>query len=340
MRISPSTGAAQRRHLSSLGPHLQRSVLTTSMPIESLHRLVPSAGGSEHVLVNAACALAATAGTAADALDDALDGLHQAAIGRIEGETDYDALRSFWIEAAGSAAMPGAYWALLTHPLADRGLRHLAFGDVEMLRQAADPEPRLDILLERRSVAPRRLGRPAPAPHQIDLMIQAALAAPDHGRLRPWRVIEFAADSREALADLFVREKRRRDPLANASDLRKAREHALQPPCLLGFVVSARQRKRVPEREQVLAAGAALGNLLNAAQAMGFGAIVLSGDRCFDPMVAAELRLLEGEFLAGFVSIGSVLETPPEISRPLAQDAWTCWTRAPQKHVPSPAEDP
>lgn len=304
MRISPSTGADQRRHLSSLGRHLQRSVLATSMPIESLRRLVPSAGGGEHVLVNAACALAATAGTAADALDDALNALHQAAIARIEGEADYDALRSFWIGAAGSAAMPGAYWALITHPLADRTLRHLAFGDVEMLRQAADPEPRLDTLLERRSVAPRRLGRPAPAPHQIDLVIQAVLAAPDHGRLRPWRVIEFGADSREALADLFVREKRRRDPLARASDLRKAREHALQPPCLLGF-----------------------------------GAIVLSGDRCFDPVVAAELRLLEGEFLAGFVSIGSVLETPPEASRPLAHDAWTCWTPAPQMYATAPTGD-
>lgn len=335
MRISPPGAAGQRRHLSSLGRHLQRSVLATCLATESLRKLLPSAGSGRNVLIDAAGAIAAAAGAQADALDDALNACHALAIRRIDGESDYNALRAFWIEAAGSPAMPGAYWALVTHPLADRTLRHLAFGDVEMLRQAADFEPRLATLLERRSVAPRRLGEPAPAPHQIDLMIQAALAAPDHGRLRPWRVIEFGVDSRVALADLFEREKRRRDPLATASDLRKAREHALQPPCLLGFVVSPRQRKRVPEREQVLAAGAALGNLMNAAQALGFGAIVLSGDRCFDPQVATELRLAEGEFLAGFVSIGSVLETPPEVSRPLAQDAWTCWYPL-QQHAATP----
>ncbi|MDM0070023.1 nitroreductase [Variovorax sp. J31P207] len=325
MPIDLPTAASRRNHLSRLGRHLQRSVLATCLPAETLEALVPCAGSGRSTLIAAASAAAAAAGPRADALDAALNARHQAAIRRLEGESDCDSLRACWIEAARSPAMPATYWALLTHPLADRTLRHLAFGDVEMLRQAAEPVPSLPLLLERRSVAPRRLGAPAPAADQIDLMVQAALAAPDHGRLRPWRVIEFGADCRAALADLFEREKRRRDPLASAADLRKAREHALQPPCLLGFVVCARPRKRVPEREQLLAAGAALGNLLNAAQALGFGAIVLSGDRCFDPQVAAELRLADGEFLAGFVSIGSVLQTPPEATRPLAQDAWSCW---------------
>ena len=278
--------------------------------------------------------------TGADALDAALNARHAAAIRCLEAETDYDVLRAYWIDAAGSPAMAGAYWALVTHPLADRTLRHLAFGDVEMLREAEGPAPRLSMLLDRRSVAPRRLGLPAPTSRQIDLMVQAALAAPDHGRLRPWRVIEFGADCREALASLFEQEKRRRDPLAETADLRKAREHALQPPCLLGFVVGTRQRKGVPEREQLLAAGAALGNLLNAAQALGFGAIVLSGDRCFDPGVAAELHLSDGEFLAGFVSIGSVVETPAPVTRPLSQDAWSRWHPAQQPAAQSTQEEP
>lgn len=340
MRIDLPTAASRRAHLSSLGRHLQRSVLATSLPLESIEALVPCAGSGRSTLVTAACAAAAAAGPKADELDAALNTRHQAAIRRLEGESNYDVLRASWIEAANSPAMPGTYWALLTHPLADRTLRHLAFGDVEMLRQSAEPEAPLSLLLERRSVAPRRLGAPAPDADQIDLMVQAASAAPDHGRLRPWRIIEFGRDCRAALADVFEREKRRRDPLASTADLRKAREHALQPPCLLGFVVCTRPRKRVPEREQLLAAGAALGNLVNAAQALGFGAIVLSGDRCFDPQVAAELRLLDGEFLAGFVSIGSVRQTPPMATRPLAQDSWTCWAPMPQNAAPSTESAP
>jgi len=42
-------------------------------------------------------------------------------------------------------------------------------------------------------------------------------------------------------------------------------------------------------REQWLAAGAAPGNLLNAAHQLGFGAIVLSSERCFDPALHSAL---------------------------------------------------
>lgn len=320
--------SADSRRLSSLGRHLQRSVLAVCLPSDLLRELVPSAGTGKTAVLDAACRLAAGAGAGADRLEAALNAQHSQAIRALQAETDYNALRVRWLELAGTAHMPGTYWALLTHPLADRTLRHLAYGDVEMLRLMREPEAPLARLLERRSVAPRRLGLPAPSAGQIDLMVQAALSGPDHGRLRPWRVIEFGPPTRDALADLFEQEKRRRDPLATAADLRKAREHAVQPPSLLAFVVSPRQRKRVPEREQILAAGAALGNLLNAANALGYGAIVLSGDRCFDAGIASALRLGEGEMLAGFVSIGSVLETPPDLSRPLSQEVWTCWQPA------------
>jgi nitroreductase len=327
-----------RRDLASLGRHLQRSVLRTSLPPDVLRRCVASAGTADAVLVQAAADAAASAGAVAAALNQSLNALHAESIRLWALETNCDALRTRWLLSAGSAEMPGAYWALLTHPLADRALRHLAFGDVEMLRHAKESETTLPMLLGRRSVAPRRLGAPAPTAQQLDLMVQAALSAPDHGRLGPWRIIEFKIASRDALSALFEAEKRRRDPLASTADLKKAREHATQPPCLLGFVVSPRQRKRVPEREQLLAAGAALGNLLNAAHALGFGAIMLSGDRCFDPAIAAAIGLDEGESLAGFISIGSVLETPPDVTRPLSQEMWSCWTPAAQ-HAQQTTQD-
>lgn len=170
-------------------------------------------------------------------------------------------------------------------------------------------------LLERRSVSPRRLRLPAPTFADIEAMVSAALAAPDHGGLRPWRLIHFDAD-RERLADLFVAEKLRRDPMATAADLDKARAHATRPPALLAFVVSLRHRDTIPLYEQWLAAGAALGNFLNAAHQLGYGAIVLSGDRCHDRLLATGLGVAPHEFLAGFISLGTVSEPPPR--RPLA----------------------
>ncbi|MDB5851606.1 MAG: Nitroreductase [Rhodoferax sp.] len=180
-------------------------------------------------------------------------------------------------------------------------------------------------LLERRSVSPKRLMAPGPDAEEIDLILQGALRSPDHGRLHPWRVVEFQAAQRGALALLFAQEKLRRDPLASQRDLQLAREHATRPPVLIGFVVSPKVRSKVPAREQWLAAGAALGNLLNAAHQLGFGAIVLSGERCFDAVLAGALGLQAEEFLAGFVSIGTVAEAPPPQGHAFPGAVWSAW---------------
>ena len=186
-------------------------------------------------------------------------------------------------------------------------------------------ERNLALLLIRRSVSPRRLALPAPGPEELDLMIQAALRAPDHGGLRLWRIIEFRDRQREALADCFEQEKLRRDPLASDFDRMRARDHALRCPMLLAFVVSVRHRTKVPNREQWLCAGAALGNLLNAAHGLGYGAAVLSGERCFDAELLAQLRVGADEELVGFVSMGSICEAPPAAKTPLSATVWTCW---------------
>lgn len=183
----------------------------------------------------------------------------------------------------------------------------------------------LTTLLARRSVSPKRLGPPGPSQTQLDLMLQVALRAPDHGSLHPWRVIEFREDAREALAELFAQEKSRRDPLASSEDLQLAREHATRAPVLLGFVVSPQPRSKVPLREQWLAAGAALCNLLNAAHQLGFGAIVLSGERCHDPVLLSQLKVQQAEFLAGFVSMGQVVQAPPGRKPVSPGIVWSRW---------------
>lgn len=191
--------------------------------------------------------------------------------------------------------------------------------DLTALEQSLAP------LLSRRSVSPKRLSLPAPDLTELDMMIQAALRAPDHGALRPWRIVEFRSTERDALARCFEQEKLRRDPLASAFDLAKAREHATRAPVLLAFVVSPRQRSKVPLREQWLAAGAALANLLNAAHHLGYGASILSGERCFDAPLLRQLGIDAEESLAGFVSIGTIVQAPPAANVPPSAAVWSCW---------------
>jgi nitroreductase len=192
--------------------------------------------------------------------------------------------------------------------------------------------PALQALLARRSVSPKRLGAPGPTPAQLGEIVRAGLRAPDHGGLMPWRVIEFAPENRAALAELFAEEKLRRDPLANADDVRRARAHATHAPTLLAFVVCIRAGVTVPVHEQWLAAGAALGNLLYAIHALGFGGIVLSGDRCSDTVLMRELGLRETELLAGFISVGRIVKEPPTAPHKELATVWSQWSGALARH--------
>jgi len=208
--------------------------------------------------------------------------------------------------------------------------REFCFASEELKRCFAESRRRSLVapLLERRSVSPKRLCGPGPGAHDMGLIVQSGLHAPDHGHLHPWRLLEFHEDQRELLADRFEAEKRRRDPLASSADLQRAREHALRPPVLMAFIVSPKARTKVPAREQWLAAGAALGNILNAAHQLGFGAIVLSGERCFDPVLMAELGVQQAEFLAGFISFGSVTDAPPPRKRAAPSEVLSRWLPA------------
>ena len=47
----------------------------------------------------------------------------------------------------------------------------------------------IDALLQRRSA--KALTAPAPDEGALGLILASAVAAPDHGRLRPWRVVEI-----------------------------------------------------------------------------------------------------------------------------------------------------
>lgn len=177
----------------------------------------------------------------------------------------------------------------------------------------------LAAMRSRRSVSPKRLCAPGPSAGQIEAIVGAALRAPDHGRLLPWRLIDFSPAQRPRLARLFEEEKLRRDPLASCDDLARAREHATHAPVVLGFVVRPQRHGVVPAHEQWLCAGAALGHLLLAAHGLGFGAIVLSGNRCADAPLRRAVGVEETETLAGFVSIGSIAQPAPDaLAAPLA----------------------
>lgn len=180
-----------------------------------------------------------------------------------------------------------------------------------------DPGPRfLDVLVSRRSVAPKRLCAPGPSQRELQQIVSAALTAPDHGRLRPWRFRLVAEEQRAALGELFAREKAQAEASAAPEAIEKERSRAFNAPTLLAVLLEARRdHPTVPLHEQYMSLGAAVQNMLLAAHALGYGAMMTSGRKLASNLLQFAFCVREGQSLVGFVSIGTA-GAPPKPREP------------------------
>jgi nitroreductase len=157
---------------------------------------------------------------------------------------------------------------------------------------------------------------PGPNDEQLRKIFAAAVRAPDHGALRPWRFFLVRGDARKRLSDLFAEAPRRRDPQANEKQLNKEREKALRAPVTIAIVARTVAGHKIPENEQVLATAAAAMNILNAVHALGFGAKWITGPNCYDAEFRKDFGLETADQLLGFIQVGTVAGKMPAIERP------------------------
>lgn len=180
----------------------------------------------------------------------------------------------------------------------------------------------LDALLNRVSVP--RLTEPAPNAAQREGLFQAALRAPDHGQLRPWRFLTIEGQGRERLGELFAQALQAKGDASPAA-LDKARAMPLRAPLLIVVVATLQDHFKVPKSEQRLAAGCAAHGILIAAHAQGIGAVWRTGDMAFDAHVHQGLGLADNEELIGYLYVGTPLaepRTPPVLK---TEDFVTPW---------------
>lgn len=183
-------------------------------------------------------------------------------------------------------------------------------GDGEADPQQSARENALDLLISRRSQWP--LVAPAPSRDELNRVLDAALRAPDHGQLQPWRFVLIRSDARQALGEVFVRAAMARDP---DGDAERFRAKALAAPLLIAMGAHLRVGHKVPEIEQILAVGAAAMNMLNALHILGYGGFWATGPNTRDEGVKQALGFDALDRLIGFLYVG----TPKERARPSAR---------------------
>lgn len=159
----------------------------------------------------------------------------------------------------------------------------------------------------RRTVLPKRLAEPGPDPAQLQRILGAAAAAPDHHDLVPWRFVLVPAGARAALGEAFAASLRERDAQATDAQVEEAREKAFRSPVLmLAIARTGGGDPEIPAPERLVSAGCAIQNMLLMATALGFGTSLTSGKALRSPGLHALFGLQPGEEALCFLSIGTI----------------------------------
>jgi hypothetical protein len=143
-------------------PWLHCSIVGTCLSAAELRQFFAKVGEadakdtSDNILHANGVRAAGSHGFLGKSLNKTLDKRHEATLRRFAKATSAAQVKELWLEAFEQGNIPGGYWALLTHPAADRPLIEEAFGQVHMLSHMVGSSNRMDIT--RLRALERRLG--------------------------------------------------------------------------------------------------------------------------------------------------------------------------------------
>lgn len=164
----------------------------------------------------------------------------------------------------------------------------------------------LDLLLTRSSQP--RLQAPAPEGQALENIKQAALRAPDHACLTPWKFVVCQNQGLIRLGEVF----QQAAIAANKSEkeLERAPQLPLRAPMVIVAIAKYTKNDKVPWVEQVASASCALHAMQMAAVAQGFAGVWRTGSFAQSSTVKKAFDLSEQDEIVGFLYLGSSLIKP------------------------------
>ena len=174
----------------------------------------------------------------------------------------------------------------------------------------------IDALRARHSTPSRLLGAPGPDAAQLLRMLEVAVHVPDHGRLAPWRFLRIQGDARAVLGRALVTRLLEREPDAPTAKRDKERERFNHASCVIAVIATLTPDHKVPESEQLQSGSCVCFALLQAADALGFGAQWLTGWAAYDPKILEFLGAGANERVLGFIHIGTIIAAQEDRERP------------------------
>ena len=179
----------------------------------------------------------------------------------------------------------------------------------------------LSLINSRQNVAPKRLVVPGPSQQQLEKIFCAAVTAPDHGLLQPWRFILIPKHKRDELGTAFVHALKERDMNASQVQIDLAYTKAFRAPCVMICVLSNKvSQPHIPKNERLISLGCAIQNMLLMAQSMSIGCGITSGQAINSAPMKELFQLSSHEEGICFLNFGTVKEYKPKrpIPNPLS----------------------
>lgn len=182
-----------------------------------------------------------------------------------------------------------------------------------------------DYFLSRRTVTAPFLAEPGPDERQLREMLTIASRVPDHGKLAPWRFVIYEGEARQKVGERLAEIAERTGRAKTIEEADFERGQFLPAPLTVGVISTAAPHFKIPEFEQLLAAGNVCFNLCHGANALGFGAHWVTRWFAFDPDASEMLGARVGERFVGFVHIGTPQTRLEDRDRPNLAAITTHW---------------
>jgi nitroreductase len=176
------------------------------------------------------------------------------------------------------------------------------------------PADLLEPLLTRRSVG--TFAPDGPTDAEMHLILQAAVTVPDHGALRPWRLVVVRDEARGAFGDALADAGRSANPELPDAVAERLRGKAFVAPALVAVVARVDTRAKVPAWEQVASASCAGYAITLAAHQLGLGAMWKSSPFSDGPMLRDVLDMSGEDQFLGWVNVGRLPADRPAQARP------------------------
>jgi nitroreductase len=180
----------------------------------------------------------------------------------------------------------------------------------------------LDLIATRQSIGELK---PDPVPRNlVEKVLLAAVQAPNHFKVRPWRFVVLTGAGRERLGELLAKNFQAKFPDAPVGASDKERQKPLRAPVVIAVGVDKPTEAKVIEIENVCAAAAACQNLLLAAHALGLAAKWRTGEEARDPRVKQFLGFSPEQPLIALIYLGYPAVESAPVARPGFEDR-TVW---------------